>query len=162
MSSILKALKKLESEKSQRDELSTAVASEILRSSRVQRRSSVPAILATVLFALAIGAAGYFIALDRSGEHREPTDRSPAELAEPSPVPKDRSVSSPPPASPLPRLSGIVYQQDPGSRLAIINDLPVMVGTLVEGYDVRVIYPDRVVVSKGGAEFTLFLEKVEP
>jgi len=164
MSSILKALKKLESEKSQRDELSTAVASDILRSSRRGRASSLSVIIAGVIVAVILVAmSGYFIAT------RVPNaDRTAAPVAEPrvAQSPAIPAVQSRPdraetvrsvPSINLPELSGIVYQDNVESRLAVINDLPVMEGTLVEGFLVKSIQPDKVVISQNGTEYDLRL-----
>jgi len=38
-----------------------------------------------------------------------------------------------PPGAPVLQVSAIAYALDPGSRLAVINDLPVMVGNSIEG-----------------------------
>lgn len=165
MSSILKALKKLESEKSQRDELSTAVASDILRSSRNQTTHTALKIAGVVATVILIAAAGYYLALKTM--HVQPETISSTKPLEQQPH-VDKKVSAPSstadvtatvPSQKLPRLSGIVYQQDPQSRLAIINDLPVMEGTLVEDFEVKTIYPDRVILFKNRTEFTLPLEQ---
>lgn len=50
----------------------------------------------------------------------------------------------------------IVYHADPVSRLAIINDLPVMVGTDIGGARVEEILSDRVRFSYRGGEFIRF------
>ncbi len=165
MSSILKALKKLESEKSQRDELSTAVASDILRASRKSSRKPAILIISICVLVFAVAAAGYYTAillntsagrLDQPESYRT-TGQSTVGAEKPT------SAVSTPPSGPapvdLPRLSGIVYQDNPDSRLAIINDLPVMEGTLVEGYQVQMIYPDRVLLLKDSTEHTLLLEQ---
>jgi len=55
------------------------------------------------------------------------------------------------------QLTGIVWQKDPASRMAIINDLPVMVGTDIEGVKVIEIHPNRVVVSAHGKKMELLL-----
>jgi len=165
MSSILKALKKLESEKAQRDELSTAVASDILRSSRNKTTHTALKIVALAVAVVLIAGAGYYLALKTIQVQPEKISSAKA-VAQQQTVDKKETV--PPaiveaaPAAPsqnLPRLSGIVYQQDPQSRLAIINDLPVMEGTLVEDFEVKAIYPDRVILLKNRTEFTLPLEQ---
>jgi general secretion pathway protein B len=165
MSSILKALKKLESEKAQRDELSTAVASDILRSSRSKTTHAALKIAGVAVAVILIAAAGYYLAL-------KTIPVQPAKITPVKPVVQQNPVvkkeTAPPtiiaapattPSQNLPRLSGIVYQQDPQSRLAIINDLPVMEGTLVEDFEVKTIYPDRVLLLKNSTEFTLPLEQ---
>jgi len=57
----------------------------------------------------------------------------------------------------LPELSGIIYQEDTANRMAIINDLPVMEGTLVEGFTVKAILPRKVIVSRDGEHYDLTL-----
>ena len=166
MSSILKALKKLESEKSQRDDLSTAVASDILRSSRRDRASSLSVIIGGLMVAVILVAmSGYFIATrvlnaDRTAapvaESRVvQSPASPAVQSNPDLAETVRSV----PSINLPELSGIVYQDNVESRLAVINDLPVMEGTLVEGFLVKSIQTDKVVISQNGTEYNLRLRE---
>ena len=112
----------------------------------------------------AVAAAGYYAAVVTN---RTATVEQKAEAAV-QVVVSNKQVQSPaglaPPATKhpeidLPILSGIVYQDDPESRIAIINDLPVMEGTLVEGYEVRMISPDRVLLHKDSSDYTLLLEK---
>ena len=59
--------------------------------------------------------------------------------------------------SPELRLTGIVWQDDPSERMAIINDLPVMVGTVIGGATVEKIQADRVFVRMDGVEKELVL-----
>ena len=160
MSSILKALKKLESEKAQRDELSTAVASDILRSSR--RRSRHPVTIAAVIVVglVLVGGAGYLLAVSQQEAETAPAAAS-RPVEKPVAAPETERVTpvvtqAVQPVD-LPQLSGIAWQENPADRLAIINDLPVMEGTSVEDYVVRRIRPDRVVLVKGGDEYTLRL-----
>ena len=61
------------------------------------------------------------------------------------------------PGSPGLQLSGIVWQQDPAARMAIIDDLPVMVGTEISGAKVLEILPDRVVLTANGKKSVLVL-----
>ncbi len=164
MSSILKALKKLESEKSQRDELSTAVASDILKTSRRNKRNSLVLVLFFCALFVAVAAAGYYagimtnkpVTIEPQSETATPVvadnRNSTKPLSESVPEAEHAPVG-------LPMLSGIVYQDDPASRIAIINDLPVMEGTLVEGYEIEMITPDRVVLSKDNSEYILLLEQ---
>jgi general secretion pathway protein B len=88
----------------------------------------------------------------------------PAAKAGPAPV-----ASSPVPAVPpspktqaavqdiLPALvlSDIVYHDDPDARLAIINDLPVMLGTAIDETVVEEILRDRVRLSRNGKIFEI-------
>lgn len=59
-------------------------------------------------------------------------------------------------------LSGIAYQQDRESRLAIVNDLPVMEGTVIEGVLVEEILKDRVLFSSEGRTFEIPLSDTQP
>lgn len=76
------------------------------------------------------------------------------------PLPKGERFSSVAPKSePSFRLSGIAYQDDPEARVAVVNDLPVMKGTSIEGAMVQEILPDRVRLAlPGGGALDLFLE----
>jgi len=170
MSSILKALRKLESEKSQRDELSTAVASDILRSSRGRQHHVVLQLVMAAIVVSLCAVGGYLFAIhtravqstpaaDTSDAFSQPASESRAVVAESS-----SSNASVPPSvrivpRDLPRLSGIIYQPEPQDRLAIINDLPVMEGTLVANFEIKSIQPDRVVLVRAGSEFVLYLEQ---
>lgn len=164
MSSILKALKKLESEKARKDQLSTAVASDILRSSRVVSRNRMLTVLAVVLAVFLVGGAGYLIAMNtvatsRDAESKTVDVNTPPEPVSLPPAKQSLPVKMNPAPADLPHLSGIVFQQESNSRLAIINDLPVMEGTLIEGYEVRSISPDKVVIAKDRSLFTLKLDQ---
>ncbi len=165
MSSILKALKKLESEKAQRDELSTAVASDILRSSRNKTTHAALKIVTIAAAVVLIAGAGYYLALKTVHFQPEKTSSVKPVVQQPPVANKELAtatkiaVAATALSHNLPKLSGIVYQQDPQSRLAIINDLPVMEGTLVEDFEVKTIYPDRVLLLKNNTEFTLPLEQ---
>lgn len=170
MSSILKALKKLESEKAQRDELSTAVASDILRSSRRKRRRSYSLVVFFGCFAVfAFLSAGYYLVRTRDATEStvrvvdEPAAKGkPESIATPEVLPDDPPVETTAEQADfpveLPRLSGIVFQEQPENRLAIINDLPVMEGTRVEGYEVSRILPDRVILSHDVSVYEIVLE----
>lgn len=169
MSSILKALKKLESEKSQRDELSTAVASDILRSSRKKRFRSASFVAGgLIVVAILFGLGGYFIAssTDKEGEvvapvnHEQTVPVVVSRQMQPPTVDRqmpDTNSSDPSPI--LPVLSGIVYQENSEDRMAIVNDLPAMEGTLVEGYMIKTILPDKVVVVRDGVHYSLVIQK---
>lgn len=56
------------------------------------------------------------------------------------------------------QLSGIAYRQNPAERIAILNDLPVMQGTSIEGAKVIDILSDRVVMQWQEQQFELRLE----
>jgi len=159
MSSILKALKKLEGEKSQRDELSTAVASDILRTSRQKTSRPVVIVVASALAVLLL-AIGYFVAISTSTDSPVPIASEPEATIKPAVMKNNvrTPVATLPPNSDIPRLSGIVYQQDAAGRLAIINDLPAMEGTMVEAYLIKAIQPDRVILLKDGVESVVVLD----
>jgi len=170
MSSILKALRKLESEKSQRDELSTAVASDILRSSRGRQHHVILRIVMAAVVVSLCAVGGYLFAIHTRTVQTTPAANTPGAFSPPaaesravvadlpsssaSVLPPDRMIPRD-----LPRLSGIIYQPEPQDRLAIINDLPVMEGTLVADYEIKAIQPDRVVLVRSGSEFVLYLEQ---
>ncbi|MEJ2700399.1 MAG: hypothetical protein P8Z70_12175 [Desulfuromonadales bacterium] len=66
-----------------------------------------------------------------------------------------KSVADPPSLV----VSGIAYLGDKSGRIAVVNDLPVMVGNLVDGARVEEILPDRVRFSKDGREFEVPLQE---
>jgi len=71
-------------------------------------------------------------------------------------------AASPSPAStPLPTLkvTGIAWQKDNSSRLAVINGSTVAEGGTVEGARVEEIYPDRVRFTMGKRGFEVPLGK---
>lgn len=51
------------------------------------------------------------------------------------------------------RIDEIVYHQDPGARLAVVNDLPVMEGTVIDGVRIEEILPGSVRCSYQGVQF---------
>ncbi|PLX78729.1 MAG: hypothetical protein C0615_03420 [Desulfuromonas sp.] len=192
MSSILKALKKLESEKSQHDELSTAVASDILRSSHSSKKNtSTQVIIGSIVIVALVGFAGYQfarstpppIAEEKMPEHSAVTDTQSTVTEKPAVVqaqpesavvartrpavetpvaqvqPKPEKTAALPQPDDLPQLSGILYQESASDRMAIINDFPVMEGTMVEAYLVKTIHPDRVVLERNGNDYELILPK---
>lgn len=57
------------------------------------------------------------------------------------------------------RVSGIAFQEDPDSRLAIVNDLPVMRGTMIEDALVEEIFSDRVRFTREGQTFDIPLPR---
>jgi general secretion pathway protein B len=56
-------------------------------------------------------------------------------------------------------VSGIAYLGDKDGRIAVVNDLPVMVGNLVDGARVEEILPDRVRFSRDGKKFEVPLQE---
>jgi general secretion pathway protein B len=73
-----------------------------------------------------------------------------------APVP---SVTRPQAEGPHLIVSGIVFQPEPETRLAIVNDLPVMEGTLIEGAEVVEILADRVRFVREGNVFEVEMGK---
>jgi general secretion pathway protein B len=87
-----------------------------------------------------------------------------AALPEPTTAPVKERFSSPEAEmrsidGSLPKLllSGIAYQEERGARLAVVNDLPVMEGTMIEGARVEEISQDRVRFVYTGRSFHLSL-----
>ena len=161
MSSILEALKKLEKEKLHRNEISTAIASDILRSGNKAK----PAHWRTplVLFIVAILISALAIILTQKPVSIPVTQNINASssnkilpvMIDPVIITKTIPPVQTPPAD-LPILSGIVYQKQATARMAIINDLPVMEGTIIAGYTLHEIYPDHVTINRNGQSFSLF------
>ena len=56
------------------------------------------------------------------------------------------------------KLTGIAYRENAAERIAIINDLPVMMGTVIEGAQLVEILPDGVVLNWKGTVFPLRIE----
>jgi general secretion pathway protein B len=56
------------------------------------------------------------------------------------------------------QLSGIAWQEERDARLAIVDDLPIMEGTMIDGYLVEEILRDRVRFSRNGQIFELLVE----
>ncbi|WP_020676226.1 general secretion pathway protein GspB [Geopsychrobacter electrodiphilus] len=197
MSSILKALRKLEEEKAALGEGGVDIARDILkRSGTSPSRSLFWPILSAVLFFLLLGG-GLFVGI--MGYRVETTAKLPTEKRivitnmTPTPEPKreipstksvesvpstpDLSPIAPPPvervaAQPKPALkahaqpeatrsngipflkvTAIAYRANPTERIAIINDLPVMQGTSIEGAEIISILPDKVILSWQGKQF---------
>lgn len=85
-------------------------------------------------------------------------------LPKPAAAPVKKRLSSPVATKvsfvePVPKLllSGIAYQEERGARLAVVNDLPVMEGTMIEGARVEMIFKDRVRFVYAGRSFEVFL-----
>jgi len=210
VSSILKALKKLEAEKARSQGGQVDLARDILRPSEIRRANPLRLpllILGLILFGGLVGMA----LMSRVGEDatRALTSQEPAPMArqlpdqtpagqphatglqaslphEPAAAPAaaaptataplpgseprqpERTASqAPPPIKVAPDslatrpslvVSGIVYQADPDSRIAVINDLPTMAGTRIEGVLIEEIRPDSVVFNDAGERFEIFFQ----
>ncbi|TYP00287.1 general secretion pathway protein B [Geothermobacter ehrlichii] len=204
MSSILKALRKLEEEKVRSGENRVDIAADILRGEgRSKGSGSRPAIWTTVLLAVLVLLAGgiyylgakkgpQFVVQPPAGEAVPGQSAGKAVTAvprpplgeTPGPEPStssalsasgggrqasglaagkpqaSRPVKTEADAVPL-TVSGIVYQDAPENRMAIINDLPVMTGSVVEGYRVEKILRDRVIFSDGERRLSVSLTEPE-
>jgi general secretion pathway protein B len=232
MSSILKALRKLEEEKSRREEGPIVIARDILRGSQGRRpRSGGILLLVGVLFLVGAGLVAAVLlwpgrdqervaaVVPAAGTSTAPSPQSEATPTLPPPSPEavpmpavpvataqplapavirpggvvpgiqasftEKSLHAvplkgsgtdpavvegvgPAPDRPDPAakegfsLSGIAFQDDPSARLAIINDLPVMQGTVIEGARVDAILKDRVILSRGEERFELRMVPEDP
>jgi general secretion pathway protein B len=204
MSSILKALRKVEDEKAALGDGNVDLAHDILkRSYETPRNISWLPYVALGLALLGTAAAGWWYfspppmveiaspasvtpPVESQAVVPAPSDQVPptasekeavapiAETLTPAPAPGAAdippSIEIPPVIDAVPptkiesqqlpvlTVDEIVYHQDPASRLAVINDLPVMVGTDIEGARVEEILPDRVRFSYQGSRF----EKLRP
>ncbi|ALC16615.1 hypothetical protein DSOUD_1843 [Desulfuromonas soudanensis] len=202
MSSILKALKKVEAEKVSRSDAPVDIARDILRHSgrrsgtgfRLLLLSIVPLVAAAGVIVLLLSGIGEKTeglsratspsgeeiinpgveGLENSSAARENPPEQSAERNANSDgdIPHEPSVifedfrSSPDAARPekialdkIPALivTGIAYQQDREGRLAVVNELPVMEGTLIEGARIEEILEDRVRFVKDGRTFEVGL-----
>ena len=216
MSSILKALKKLEQEKVLRGERTVDLALDIHRGTP-RRQGGSPVFIVVVILLLVIATAGAWVLITPDGKNQQPLPgggdvaippQPVAVLPETSPVPRPAAPAEPLPAAiqetpvakvernnagvvaaspslpvvapknePRPsaaatresarsqlrqfaglKLTGIVWQEEASSRMAIIDDLPVMVGTAISGATVVEILTDRVVLSHDGRMSELLLE----
>jgi len=182
MSTILKALKKLEENRAADGARQGDIAWDVLKEPpRLSRRSSRAALLGSLMVAAPLVALVWYL----SGDTHKPSvisaesSREQAPLrAEPlsSPVavtkedtssavphvenPVSNIVNTPGAASPASTgsqlaVSWIDFQVDPSARMALVNDLPVMVGTLIDGFVVERIHADRVDFSRQGVHFSV-------
>jgi general secretion pathway protein B len=211
VSSILKALRKLEEEKSRSREGTPDIARDILK--RGPRRKAFPWMtFASVAVLVLVFALTGYILMGKSefpeppqtqSIHEMPPAQSPAPAvssseqknplqavsapapptaaarktptkipagpawsAEPKATPEPvKTAPAPRPAAkeivdPLPALTltGIAFQEDRESRLAVINDLPVMEGTVIAGARVVEISEDRVRFNYSGRSFEVLLD----
>ena len=59
-------------------------------------------------------------------------------------------------------VSAIVFNDEPSARLAVINDLPVMEGTMIGTVRVEEIRSDRVIFSRAGVRFAIPFDAAAP
>jgi len=92
-----------------------------------------------------------------------PNQVAPVLSAEPQTAPPPSSPAQAPQAvtaeQPALRVSGIAWQKDSTSRLAVINGSSVTEGGIVEGAQVEEIFPDRVRFSFKGSTFEIQMGK---
>jgi general secretion pathway protein B len=196
LSSILRALKKLEAEKARTQGGQIDLARDILRPAELRRQSPLRIPVLVTLLILVGGLVGMALMfwvenpaprLPLAVESSPPVPAAsvqPMETSADVPIapPAPRASALPPvaevvspvapnlpaasetpalPALPVhPRLiiSGIVYQDDPESRIAVVNDLPAMTGTRIEGALVEEIRSGSVVFSYQGQHFEVFIK----
>jgi general secretion pathway protein B len=211
VSSILKALRKLEEEKSRSREGTPDIARDILK--RGPRRKAFPWMtFASVAVLVLVFALTGYILMGKSefpkppqtqSIHEMPPAQSPAPAVSsseqknplqavsapapptaaarktPTKIPAGPALSAEPKATPEPvktapaprpaakeivdplpalTLTGIAFQEDRESRLAVINDLPVMEGTVIAGARVVEISEDRVRFNYSGRSFDVLLD----
>jgi general secretion pathway protein B len=204
MSSILKALRKLEDEKSDLGEGSVDLARDILKRSYEEHRSRPIWWLVALLTAVLLLVAGWrlFFPSEDARQQKvlvvQPTEQTiqavpvidnappqqlqpvvvmpsrPAETAKKhttTSVEQNPSVAAeeqpgPPIAAVVTSIvipdliiEEIVFVADPSARLAVINDLPVMQGTDIEGARVVEILSDRVRFEFQGVRFDKFMNQ---
>ena len=198
MSSILKALRKLEDEKANMGEGSVDLAHDILKRSYEDKRSSSAWKFVTLIAVVLLLGAGYLVFLP-SVDSPQPTVRTaqdlpsltvpPQSVQQPTALPVvvmpdlNRKIVKPPSVStsktrppavketvaisakttssapvkiPDLLLEEIVYVEDPSARLAVVNDLPVMQGTDIDGARVIEILSDRVRFEYHGIQFDMY------
>ncbi len=195
MSSILKALRKVEDENATMGEGSVDLAHDILKRNYDEKKSAPWGLIVVLgLFVTAFSFAGWWFLSSPlettenqlTSEAKQQIINSEIPVSKPSEVIIETPVSVPPANEPVstpvqqqistaPKIEivekniaekavksvdipdlmveEIVYHPDPAARLAVINDLPVMVGTDIEGVRVEEILPDRVRFSYQGFFF---------
>lgn len=207
MSSILRALRKLEGEKAEMGEGSVDIARDILKRS-YEDHPVRPKILliAGVLLGIALIAGGTFLyfqdntsepsaveSVNRQAESSQLSNKEesrsvaatahdsdpPVVIVPDSPVKSkkvanmkstEQGLPTPTQAVSAPAIQSaivipdlfveeIVHKSDRAARLAVVNELPVMEGTDIEGATVVEIFPDRVRFSFKGIQFDKFLAR---
>jgi len=202
MSSILKALRKVEDEKAALGDGGVDLAHDILKRNYDQPQKTNWLLIGTAFVLLLVGiGVGWWLlpqpasvtegesavtleqeTVPQSGPAAAAIENATAEVA-PPPTAVLSPLSSPPaavakkdvsvapvadqsvevtavlPEIALPALNieEIVFHQDPAARLAVINELPVMVGTDIDGVRVEEILADRVMFSYRGIRFEKLL-----
>lgn len=92
-------------------------------------------------------------------------------IPKPQPVAVSAPVSASPQADPAAAtpatdtelaVSAIVFNDDPSARLAVVNELPVMEGTMIGAVRVEEIRSDRVIFSRAGVRFAIPFDAAAP
>ncbi|MBI1922183.1 MAG: general secretion pathway protein GspB [Geobacter sp.] len=218
MSSILKALKKLEEEKIARKDEPKDIGRRILKERSASTRLPWLQVLGGIAMVAVLAVVATYAAMggfSRPGMTKaqavvEPTATQKSELAPPAPVPvtpqivkvpapiafggtkttpltvvqQAKAAANPQPAPPAPvvaealpqppqvskheqealhppslRVTGIAWQKESTSRLAIVNGQAVSEGASVGGARVQTILPDRVEFAYAGQKLSVSLEK---
>lgn len=226
MSSILKALKRLEEDKAVRLDAPVDIARDILRQPRKTRHPASRQLLVPVVGGLVVAVGALFLLQAwHSTRASEPVTQAEPAVSQPQPPPSPavapievranalpavsgepeivevqmspppvaaaveraarpagaaagavappKALVPPPDAKPAPAatveqaalpplaVSGIAFQTEREARLAVVNDLPVMEGTLIEGARVEEILADRVRFAWEGGTFEVLLGEKE-
>lgn len=103
--------------------------------------SSTPSVASTSSTATLVASAGASTTQAAGGQVYRPTSASTPQPASPAPSAQTQRASGDFPAL---RVSEIHYQWEVKDRLAVVNGLPVMEGTMIEGAKVDRILKDRV------------------
>ena len=174
MSSILKALRKVEDDKAALGEGSVDLAHDILKQDyRQSPLLSWPLVAggSAILLLLIIGAWFWLLPeqqieqtdmLAAQAGRRAPSVpvavAAPAQQGNPAVAGSENtSVARKPTVEiPLLQVEEIIYQQDAAARLAVVNGLPVMEGTDIEGARVEKILTDRVQFLFQGVRFNKY------
>lgn len=202
MSTILKALKKLEQDKLRKGEGKSEIAFDIFKSPpRSVRPGRIPVVGISVVFLALVAATAFYMVSahqqvarnsqppmplpggkasteeisGRSLPTRQQTNTAaPARLHPPAQerttaasLPESRESKQPDAAQPdgaeiVPErrwsVSGIAWRRNDEARLAVINGLPVMTGTVIDDATVTAIEEDRVILSYKGKSLPVLLD----
>lgn len=182
MSSILKALRKVEDENAAMGGGSVDLAHDILKRNYAKPQTNRwPIAVLLGCFGLIMVGAGVWLWSSGSESQPQVIKEQKALLQLPAEVSavaegEERSsplqlgvqriealaIESPPAVSEAPveipplRVDEIVYHQDPDARLAVVNDLPVMEGTEIDGVRIEEIFSDGVRCLYQGVQFKIF------
>lgn len=85
-----------------------------------------------------------------------PAQQTSSDLTNERKVQQEIHVSTPQPHL---KVSGIAWQKDSSSRIAVINGISLIEGGSIEGARIKEIFQDKVRVSHNGKEFDIYLGK---